>query len=134
MATAAPSITIGDPREDILDGVLLTIVRKQQRERVEGYVASGIEQGAELLTGGKRPEGMKRGFFNEPTVFVGSNDLRIAQEEIFGPVFTVIPYSGGDAAAVRLANNSIYGDGGQVEANDTQGLFQRRPPDRGPAT
>ena len=54
--------------------------------------ASNKEQ--QLVSGGKRPEGLDKGFFYEPTVFIGTNDLRIAQEEIFGPVFTVIPYSG----------------------------------------
>ena len=77
-------------------------------------MASGIEQGAELVCGGKRPDAMKRGFFYEPTVFISSNDLRIAQEEIFGPVLTVVPYSGQDVDAVRLANDSIYGLGGGV--------------------
>ena len=71
------------------------LIREQQRERVEGYVAvRAWKQGAELLTGGQRPPGFDKGFFYEPTVFVGTNDMRIAQEEIFGPVLTVIPYSG----------------------------------------
>ena len=105
-----PLITIGDPRND--STVLGPLIREQQRQRVEGYVASGLEQGAELLCGGKRPEGIDKGYYYEPTVFVSSNDLRIAQEEIFGPVLTVIPYSGNDDDAVRLANDSIYGLGG----------------------
>jgi acyl-CoA reductase-like NAD-dependent aldehyde dehydrogenase len=86
-------------------------------------VASGVEQGAELLTGGKRPEGFEKGFYYEPTVFIGSNEMRIAQEEIFGPVFTVVPYSGTDEDAVRLANDSIYGLGGGVESQSTARAF-----------
>ncbi len=86
-------------------------------------MASGVEQGAELLTGGKRPEGFEKGFFFEPTVFIGTNDMRIAQEEIFGPVFTVVPYSGKDDDAVRLANDSIYGLGGGVESQSTARAF-----------
>ncbi|MCU1463727.1 MAG: aldehyde dehydrogenase [Acidimicrobiales bacterium] len=117
LVDAARSVKIGDPRDQ--DTVLGPLIREQQRERVEGYVASGIEQGAELLTGGRRPPGLERGFYYEPTVFVGTNDLRIAQEEIFGPVLTVIPYSGDDADAVRLANDSIYGLGGSVVAAST---------------
>jgi aldehyde dehydrogenase (NAD+) len=117
----APSITIGDPRDP--STVLGPLIREQQRQRVEGYVASGQEQGAELLTGGKRPSGLDKGFFFEPTVFIGTNDMRIAQEEIFGPVFTVVPYSGTDADAVRLANDSIYGLGGGVEAKSTARAF-----------
>jgi aldehyde dehydrogenase (NAD+) len=116
-----PMITIGDPRND--NTVLGPLIREQQRKRVEGYVASGLEQGAELLCGGKRPEGMDKGYYYEPTVFVSSNDLRIAQEEIFGPVLTVVPYSGEDEDAVRLANDSIYGlGGGVVSTSDSRGF------------
>ena len=75
------------------------------------------------LTGGKRPDGLDKGFFYEPTVFVGTNDMRIAQEEIFGPVFTVIPYSGDDDDAVRIANDSIYGLGGGVVADGAARAF-----------
>jgi aldehyde dehydrogenase (NAD+) len=86
-------------------------------------VASGNEQGAELLVGGKRPAHLNKGFFYEPTVFIGSNDMKIAQEEIFGPVLTVIPYSGKDDDAVRLANDSIYGLGGSVQAATSARAF-----------
>jgi acyl-CoA reductase-like NAD-dependent aldehyde dehydrogenase len=114
-----PLITIGDPRNE--NTVLGPLIREQQRERVEGYVASGLEEGAELLCGGKRPDGIEKGYFYEPTVFVSSNDVRIAQEEIFGPVLTVVPYSGSDEDAVRLANDSIYGlGGGVVSASDVR--------------
>jgi acyl-CoA reductase-like NAD-dependent aldehyde dehydrogenase len=121
VAAAALTVKIGDPRDP--STVLGPLIREQQRERVEGYVASGLEQGAELLTGGKRPDGFEKGFYYEPTVFVGSNEMRIAQEEIFGPVFTVVPYSGRDEDAVRLANDSIYGLGGGVESQSTARAF-----------
>jgi acyl-CoA reductase-like NAD-dependent aldehyde dehydrogenase len=118
---AAPSVTIGDPRDP--STVLGPLIREQQRQRVEGYVASGHEQGAELLTGGQRPPHLEKGFYFEPTVFIGTNDMRIAQEEIFGPVLTVVPYSGKDDDAVRLANDSIYGLGGGVESRSTSRAF-----------
>jgi aldehyde dehydrogenase (NAD+) len=121
VAAAAPNVTIGDPQDPSTD--LGPLIREQQRARVEGYVASGIEQGAELLTGGKRPAGFEKGFYYEPTVFIGDNGMRIAQEEIFGPVFTVVPYSGKDEDAVRLANDSIYGLGGGVESVSTTRAF-----------
>ncbi len=121
VAAAAPTVKIGDPQDP--STVLGPLIREQQRERVEGYVASGVEQGAELLTGGQRPKGFEKGFFYEPTVFIGTNDMRIAQEEIFGPVFTVVPYSGWDDDAVRLANDSIYGLGGGVESESTARAF-----------
>jgi acyl-CoA reductase-like NAD-dependent aldehyde dehydrogenase len=69
------------------------------------------------------PEHLKKGFFYEPTVLVGRNDMRIAQEEIFGPVLTVIPYSGKDDDAVRIANDSIYGLSGGVMAANTARAF-----------
>lgn len=116
-----PFIKVGDPRDP--STVVGPLIREQQRQRVEGYVASGLEQGAELLCGGRRPEDLQRGFFYEPTVFVSSNDLRIAQEEIFGPVLTVVPYSGEDEDAVRIANDSIYGlGGGVVSTSDARGF------------
>lgn len=121
LEAARPEVTIGDPRDPAT--VLGPLIREQQRERVEGYVQSGIEQGAELLCGGKRPEHLDAGFYYEPTVFVGTNDLRIAQEEIFGPVLTVVPYSGDDDDAVRLANDSIYGLGAGVMAASTSRAF-----------
>jgi len=116
-----PTITIGDPRDQAT--VLGPLIREQQRVRVEGLVQSGIEQGAEVLCGAKRPEHLDKGFFYEPTVMIGTNDMRIAQEEIFGPVLTVVPYSGEDDDAVRLANDSIYGLGGGVYASSTSRAF-----------
>jgi aldehyde dehydrogenase (NAD+) len=121
VATAAPTVKIGDPRDPAT--VLGPLIRGQHRERVEGYVAAGNEEGAELLTGGKRPADLPKGYFYEPTVFVGTNDMRISQEEIFGPVLTVIPYSGTDDDAVRLANNSIYGLCGGVLADSVGRAF-----------
>jgi aldehyde dehydrogenase (NAD+) len=118
---AVAAVKIGDPRDP--STTLGPLIREQQRARVEGLVQSAHEQGAELLTGGKRPEGIDKGFYFEPTVFVGTNDMRIAQEEIFGPVLTVIPYSGADDDAVRIANDSVYGLGGGVIAQHTGRAF-----------
>jgi len=119
--TAAEKIKIGSPLDPSTN--LGPLIREQQRARVESYVASGNEQGAELLTGGKRPAGANKGFFYEPTVFVGNNSMKIAQEEIFGPVLTVIPYSGKDDDAVQIANDSVYGLGGVVDAAGTARAF-----------
>jgi len=115
----APMLKIGDPRDP--STVIGPLISEQQRARVEEYVASGIDEGATLVCGGKRPEGLDKGFFYEPTAFIGTNDMRIAREEIFGPVLTIIPYSGTDDDAVRIANDSIYGlDGGVVAANTSR--------------
>jgi aldehyde dehydrogenase (NAD+) len=118
---AASNVRIGDPRDPETN--LGPLIREQQRTRVEALVQSGLEEGAELIAGGQRPKGRDAGFFYEPTVLVGHNDMRVAQEEIFGPVLTVIPYSGEDEEAVRLANDSIYGLGGGVVAANTGRAF-----------
>jgi aldehyde dehydrogenase (NAD+) len=114
-------ITIGDPADP--ETVLGPLIREQQRERVEGYVQAGLDEGARLITGGKRPDGFDKGFFYEPTVFVGTNEMTIAREEIFGPVLTVIPYSGDDQDAIRLANDSIYGLAGAVVSASSARAF-----------
>jgi aldehyde dehydrogenase (NAD+) len=118
---AAGQVVVGDPSDAA--STLGPLIRDQQRQRVHAYVTSGLEEGAELVTGGKIPGHLQKGFFYEPTVLVGRNDMRIAQEEIFGPVLTVIPYSGTDEDAVRIANDSIYGLSGGVLAANTARAF-----------
>ena len=86
------------------------MVSERQYERIQSFIRKGIEQGAEVLVGGEgRPPGLEAGFFVKPTVFVGvKNDMTIAQEEIFGPVLSVIAYESDDDA-IRIANDSKYG-------------------------
>ena len=94
------------------------LVAERQRERVESYIRIGQEEGAKIAIGGGRPEGFDKGWFVEPTVFVDvDNSMRIAQEEIFGPVLSVIPYDD-EADAVRIANDSDYGLCGAVYSRD----------------
>jgi betaine-aldehyde dehydrogenase len=94
------------------------LVAERQRERVESYIRIGQEEGAKIAVGGGRPEGFDKGWFVEPTVFVDvDNSMRIAQEEIFGPVLSVIPYDD-EADAVRIANDSDYGLCGAVYSRD----------------
>jgi acyl-CoA reductase-like NAD-dependent aldehyde dehydrogenase len=118
---ALAGVKIGDPTDPAT--TLGPLIREQQRQRVEGLVQSGIDEGAEVLCGARRPPGLDKGFFYEPTALIGTNDMRISQEEIFGPVLTVIPYSGKDQDAVRLANDSVYGLGGGVTAASTSRAF-----------
>ena len=121
LEAARAAVVIGDPTDPTT--TLGPLIREQQRQRVESLVQSGIDAGAEVLCGARRPPELERGFFYEPTVLVGTNDMRVAQEEIFGPVLTVIPYSGSDQDAIRLANDSIYGLGGGVTARNTARAF-----------
>jgi betaine-aldehyde dehydrogenase len=104
------------------------LVAERQRDRVEGYIKIGQEEGAKIAIGGGRPAGIGKGWFVEPTVFVDvDNKMRIAQEEIFGPVLAVIPYDGGDEQAVAVANDSSYGLCGSVwTSNLDRGLAVAR--------
>ena len=90
------------------------LISEKQRTRVEGYIKKGVEEGARLVCGGGRPEGLDSGYFVQPTVFADvDNEMTIAQEEIFGPVLSVIPYDTEDDA-IRIANDSVYGLAGSV--------------------
>ncbi|HOB48182.1 MAG TPA: aldehyde dehydrogenase [Mycobacterium sp.] len=90
------------------------LITEKQRERVEGYIAKGRQEGARLVTGGGRPDGLDSGYYVQPTVFADvDNSMTIAQEEIFGPVLAVIPYED-EEDAVRIANDSPYGLAGSV--------------------
>lgn len=96
------------------------LVSAAQRERVEGYVAKGVAEGARLTTGGRRPAGLDRGWFLEPTVLADvDNSWTVAREEIFGPVLCVIPYED-EEDAVRIANDSDFGLGGTVWTADPE--------------
>ncbi len=106
----------GDPTDAAnLQGPL---INARQRERVLGYIDKGKAEGARLLVGGGRPPQFEKGFYVEPTLFVDVDpDSTLAQEEIFGPVLSVIPYDTDDDA-VRIANNSKYGLSGAVNGKD----------------
>jgi acyl-CoA reductase-like NAD-dependent aldehyde dehydrogenase len=102
-------------------GKLGPLVSATQRERVRGYIQKGIEEGATLVTGGAdAPEELPNGYFVKPTVFANvKNSMTIAQEEIFGPVLSIIPYED-DEDAIRIANDSIYGLAGGVWSGDVE--------------
>ena len=113
------SLKVGAP--DDPDTFIGPMIRPDQQERVRAYIRLGIEEGARLVTGGPQiPEGLEKGNYVTPTVFADvDNSMRIAQEEIFGPVLVVIAYDDEDDA-VRIANDSEYGLSGGVWSGDEE--------------
>jgi len=105
-------LNVGDPHDPKTE--IGPLVAPRQRERVEGYIALGLKEGAKIAVGGGRPAAMTKGWFVEPTVFVNVHSaMRIAQEEIFGPVLVILPYEH-EEDAIALANDSTYGLSGTV--------------------
>ncbi|QYG92889.1 aldehyde dehydrogenase [Iamia sp. SCSIO 61187] len=116
VSEAVGALTVGDALDPATE--IGPLVAERQRERVLGYLDIGRAEGARVTVGGGRPAGLDKGWFVEPTVFADAiNDMRIAQEEIFGPVLTVIPYDDVEDA-VRIANDSPYGLSGSVWGGD----------------
>lgn len=102
------------------DNIMGPVISRKQQDRVMGYIKLGEEEGATLLAGGKTCPEKGEGYFIEPTCFINvTNDMRIAQEEIFGPVLVVIPFED-DEDAIRIANDSNYGLGGSVISGDVE--------------
>jgi len=110
---------VGNPAEQ--DTAIGPMVSKNQFERVQEYIRIGQEEGATLLTGGNgKPEGLEEGNFVKATVFTNvKNSMRIAQEEIFGPVLSIIPYAN-EAEAIAIANDTIYGLAAYISSGNTE--------------
>jgi aldehyde dehydrogenase (NAD+) len=116
---AAEAVKVGDP---FTEGVNIgPLASEAQFEKVQRLIKKGVEEGAELVTGGPgRPEGLTKGYFARPTVFANvRNDMTIAREEIFGPVLSILPYENEDDA-VRIANDTPYGLSGYVTSKNLE--------------
>ncbi len=116
---ASAKISVGDPRDG--GTTMGPLASRMQFDKVNRLIEKGIEEGAELVTGGLgRPDGLDRGYYVRPTVFANvTNDMAIAQEEIFGPVLSIIGYAGEDEA-VAIANDTPYGLSGYVSSADPE--------------
>jgi acyl-CoA reductase-like NAD-dependent aldehyde dehydrogenase len=115
---AVNKLKIGDPLD--AETRLGPLISSAQRERVEGYIAKGKSEGAKLVAGGGRPAAFSKGYYVEPTVFADvRSEMTIAQEEIFGPVLSILPYDS-EAEAVEIANDTIYGLAGGVWSGDPE--------------
>jgi len=119
----ASQIRLVDPHADEPDlfHALGPMVSRAQQETVRGYIQKGIDEGATLVLGGpEQPEEFEKGFYVKPTIFAGvTSDMTIAQEEIFGPVLSILAYEDEDDA-VRIANDTVFGLGGAVQSGDVE--------------
>ena len=118
-ARAAEAVAVGDPRDQAT--FMGPVAGRKQFETVRSYIQIGLDEGARLVAGGlERPDGLDKGFFVRPTVFADvSPDMRVFQEEIFGPVLCMTPFRD-EAHAIELANATVYGLSGYVQSADVE--------------
>lgn len=118
LAEAISAIKVGDPRDQ--DTVVGPVLDQAQYDRIQGYISKGLDEGAEVLAGGLgHPDGLTVGSYVRPTLLSATNNMTIAQEEIFGPVLAVITYDDEDDA-VAIANDTLYGLHAYVASGDIE--------------
>jgi acyl-CoA reductase-like NAD-dependent aldehyde dehydrogenase len=116
----AGALAVGDPTDP--KTIVGPVISAAHRDRVEGYIATGKSEGAELIAGGTRPD-IERGFYVAPTLFTGTNDMVVAREEIFGPVVVVIAFDD-EEEGISIANDSDFGLYDYVFSGDTARAFR----------
>ena len=121
LAAYATVLKVGDPTEP--DTVVGPLISAAQRARVERYIATGRDEGADVVAGGGRPAHLERGFYVEPTLIAGTNDMTVTREEIFGPVVVAVRVEDEDEA-VAVANDSPFGLYDYVFSGDTARAFR----------
>ena len=122
LTEAIGSLKVGDPRDP--DTVICPVITQAHRDRILEYIQSARDEGATIATGGGIPEGLTAGWYVEPTLITeANNDMRVAQEEIFGPVTVLIPYTD-EEDAIRIANDSEFGLAGCVFTAEPQHGFE----------
>jgi len=117
----ATVLQVGDPTDP--KTIVGPVISAAHRDRIEGYITTGRTEGAELITGGGRPADLERGFYVEPTLLTGTNDMVVAREEIFGPVVVVVPFDE-EEEGVSIANDSDFGLYDYVFSGDTARAFR----------
>jgi acyl-CoA reductase-like NAD-dependent aldehyde dehydrogenase len=117
----ATALVVGDPTDP--KTIVGPLISDAHRARVEGYIATGRTEGAELIAGGTRPENLDRGYYVVPTLLTGTNDMVVAREEIFGPVVVVVPFDD-EEEGISIANDSDFGLYDYVFSADTARAFR----------
>jgi acyl-CoA reductase-like NAD-dependent aldehyde dehydrogenase len=117
----ASALKVGDPTDP--KTIVGPVITAAHRARIEGYIATGLAEGAELVTGGERPDDLDRGFYVAPTLFTGTNDMVVAREEIFGPVVVVVAFDE-EEEGISMANDSDFGLYDYVFSGDTARAFR----------
>ena len=120
---AAEKVVVGEP--DAEGTTIGPVSNKVQFDKIRGLIQAGIDEGAELVCGGNdMPEGIDTGYYIRPTVFGNvTNDMRIAREEIFGPVLSILPYETEDEA-VEIANDTVYGLAAYIQSGDSDHAYK----------